>query len=141
VSQRKPRYREIEHGFKGRMNVERAGSSRVASLTLALKRGIIKLVSVTLGQHARGTVEIREISALQGGRGARANESEQEAHEDKENQCLRPRDDGLPASCVRREHAAAVYRTPGGSATGSLDEGSSRRGLIPVIILIGVTSG
>jgi hypothetical protein len=27
------------------------------------------------------------------------------------------------------------HRTPAGSATGSFDEGSSRRGLIPVIIL------
>ena len=65
VAQRQPRYREIEHRFKGRVDVERAHSSGVAGLILALEFGIVELVSVTLSQHARGAIKIREIGALQ----------------------------------------------------------------------------
>jgi hypothetical protein len=48
---------------------------------LALEAGIVELVSVARGQHARSTIKIREISALQRG-GVCDGESCERGHED-----------------------------------------------------------
>lgn len=82
---------------------------------------------------------MREIGALKQHQGARADESGQGRHDDKKNDSLRPRDESPLASWVGRNHAA-VYRSFGWSATDSLDEGASRRGMIPVIILVDAAS-
>ena len=63
------------------MNVECADSSGVAGLILALEANIVELVSVARGQHARSTIKIREISALQRG-GVCDGESCERGHED-----------------------------------------------------------
>jgi len=70
------------------MNVQRAHSSGVAGLILALDPGIIEWVSVARCQHAGSAIKIGEIGALQGSRGARARESRQNGHEDNKNEGL-----------------------------------------------------
>jgi hypothetical protein len=70
------------------VDVERADPSGVVGLILALKVGILELVSVACCQQARGAVKIREISALQGRQRAGRGESHQSRHEDSSDEGL-----------------------------------------------------
>jgi hypothetical protein len=74
--------------------------------------GIVELVSAALGQHAGGAIKISEIGARQRLREVLADPSRQGGHEDQKKKTRRIR-----------------------------EEGSSRRGMIPVIMLICVASG
>src|SRR5260370_37008625 len=113
------------------MNVERSDSSGIASLIFALELGVMELMSVALSQHSRGAVKIREIGALKRSREMRTDESGQGEGENEKNKRLHSRDDCQPASCIRGEHAAAVYRRCGRSATANLHQRSSRLGMSP----------
>ena len=70
------------------MNVECAHSSGVAGLILALQVGIVELVSMARSQHARGTIKIREIGALQERRGAGHGERRERSDEGTNNEGL-----------------------------------------------------
>ncbi len=120
-----PCHRKIDNGFKGRVNVERPDSSGVSSLIFALNFGVIELMSVALSQHARGAVKIREIGALQRRRESCTEETGHREYKDQNKNRLSPGVDCRPASCVWRQHAAAVYRRWGRSATGSFYQASS----------------